>query len=175
VKAHYKGRFSAKLIERDFPHIVEVVVPPGGLGTKLDAMYAFHTQHGIGRPLCGQHHQSKRGEYPPHLTRDLPNASYLRLTMTSDVHTNRARKLPVFYTANDSRCRDGWTCASGRNPIALPGQALLHCICLLLTQSGHCGDSSWPNRASFGHRERAVIVLALLFDRAEPARPRDNL
>ena len=52
MQARYKGRFSAKLIERDFPHIVEIVVPPGGFGSKLDAMYAFHTQHGI-KPLRG--------------------------------------------------------------------------------------------------------------------------
>jgi hypothetical protein len=38
----YKGRQSAKAIERDFPHIVEMVVPEGGLGKRLDAMYDFH-------------------------------------------------------------------------------------------------------------------------------------
>jgi hypothetical protein len=26
---------------------VDIIVPPGGLGTRLDAMYDFHTQHGI--------------------------------------------------------------------------------------------------------------------------------
>ena len=43
----YKGRFSANLIAVDLPHFVEIVVPPGGLGSKLDAMYAFHTQHSV--------------------------------------------------------------------------------------------------------------------------------
>ena len=43
----YKGQFKAKSIERDFPHHVDIVVPLGGLGTRLDAMYDFHTRHGI--------------------------------------------------------------------------------------------------------------------------------
>jgi hypothetical protein len=30
-----------------FPHHVDIFVPPGGLGTQLDAVYEFHTQHGI--------------------------------------------------------------------------------------------------------------------------------
>ena len=36
-----KGRTSHKLAERDFPHIVEIVVPLGGLGKTLDAIYGF--------------------------------------------------------------------------------------------------------------------------------------
>ena len=43
----YKGRQSAKAVEKDFPHFVDMVVPPGGLGKRLDAMYEFHTQYGI--------------------------------------------------------------------------------------------------------------------------------
>ena len=43
----YKGRQSAKAIEQDFPHFVDMMVPPGGLGNRLDAMYDFHTRHGI--------------------------------------------------------------------------------------------------------------------------------
>ena len=42
--SRYKGRQSAKAVERDFPHFVDIAVPPGGLGAKLDAMYDFHTQ-----------------------------------------------------------------------------------------------------------------------------------
>lgn len=38
----YKGRMSAKAIEREFPHVVEPAVPPGGLGAQLDAMDYFH-------------------------------------------------------------------------------------------------------------------------------------
>ena len=33
--ARYKGRQNAKAVERDFPHFVDIVVPLGGLGTKL--------------------------------------------------------------------------------------------------------------------------------------------
>jgi len=51
--SRYKGRQSAKLVEQNFPHHVDIVVPPGGLGAKLDAMYDFHTRHGI---------KSKRGD-----------------------------------------------------------------------------------------------------------------
>jgi hypothetical protein len=48
----YKGRQSAKAVEQDFPHCVDIVVPEGGLGNKLNAMYEFHARHGI---------QAKRG------------------------------------------------------------------------------------------------------------------
>ena len=37
----YKGRQSAKAVEKDFPHFVDMVVPLGGLGNRLDAMYAL--------------------------------------------------------------------------------------------------------------------------------------
>jgi hypothetical protein len=43
----HKGRFSSKSIERDFPHIIEIDVPPGGLGTRLNAMHNFHAHHEI--------------------------------------------------------------------------------------------------------------------------------
>jgi hypothetical protein len=33
---HYKGRHNPKTIERHFPHFVEVAIPPGGLGRRLD-------------------------------------------------------------------------------------------------------------------------------------------
>jgi hypothetical protein len=45
--SRYKGRTSPKSIERDFPHIVEMVVPEGDLGGWLDAVYEFHARHGI--------------------------------------------------------------------------------------------------------------------------------
>jgi len=34
----YKGRQSANAIELDFSHFVDMVVPLGGLGNRLDAM-----------------------------------------------------------------------------------------------------------------------------------------
>jgi hypothetical protein len=45
--SRYKGRQSAKAVQQDFPHFVDVVVPEGGLGNKLNAMYDFHARHGI--------------------------------------------------------------------------------------------------------------------------------
>ena len=45
--SRYKGRTKPTLIERDFPHHVEVLVPPGGLGKKLDAMHDWHRAKGI--------------------------------------------------------------------------------------------------------------------------------
>ena len=38
----YKGRPSAKTIARDFPFIVELAVPLGGYGKKLNLMHSFH-------------------------------------------------------------------------------------------------------------------------------------
>jgi hypothetical protein len=40
----YKGRPSAKAIEKDFPHIVEMRLPLGGFGKTLDAMHEWHTK-----------------------------------------------------------------------------------------------------------------------------------
>ena len=47
MMTRYKGRPSAKSIERDFPHIVEMIVPEGGFGTRLNAMYEWHSARGI--------------------------------------------------------------------------------------------------------------------------------
>ena len=56
----YKGRQNAKAVERDFPHFVDIIVPLGGLGAKLDAMYDFHTQHGI-KPQRGHGRHDANG------------------------------------------------------------------------------------------------------------------
>lgn len=45
--SRYKGQLRAARIEQEYPHHVDIIVPPGGLGTRLDAMYEFHAQHGI--------------------------------------------------------------------------------------------------------------------------------
>jgi hypothetical protein len=45
--SRYKGRSDPKAIERDFPHIVEMAVPPHGFGSQLDAMYEWHRKRGI--------------------------------------------------------------------------------------------------------------------------------
>ena len=58
--SRYKGRTSFKVIERDFPHIVEMLVPLGGFGKDLDAMYDWHRargvedRHGRGRRVEGR-------------------------------------------------------------------------------------------------------------------------
>ena len=49
----YKGQLKASRTEQEFPYHVEIIVPPGGLGTRLDQMYDFHAQHDI-KPQRGQ-------------------------------------------------------------------------------------------------------------------------
>lgn len=56
----YKGGVSARVIERDFPHVVEMLVPESGFGKKLDAMYDFHERHGI-RAQRGRGRRDERG------------------------------------------------------------------------------------------------------------------
>jgi hypothetical protein len=34
MMSRYKGRQSAKVVERDFPHFVDMVVPLGGFGSR---------------------------------------------------------------------------------------------------------------------------------------------
>lgn len=43
----YRGRAKTSLIERDFPFHVEMIVPEGGFGKRLDAMYEWHQARGI--------------------------------------------------------------------------------------------------------------------------------
>jgi hypothetical protein len=38
----YKGRTKTSLTERNFPHRVELVVPEGGFGKRLDEMHEWH-------------------------------------------------------------------------------------------------------------------------------------
>ena len=45
--SRYKNRTSAKSIERAYPHIVEIVVPPNGFGRRLDMMHNWHMARGI--------------------------------------------------------------------------------------------------------------------------------
>ena len=48
-----RGQRSAKAVEQEFPHHVDIAVPLGGLGSRLDAMYDFHARQGI-KPQRGQ-------------------------------------------------------------------------------------------------------------------------
>ena len=59
--AAYKGRSTTKEIERRYPHIVELMVPLSGFGTKLNLMHDWHSfrglesQRGSGRYHDGRH------------------------------------------------------------------------------------------------------------------------
>jgi hypothetical protein len=53
--ARYKGRARPAANERDFPNIVEIVVPLGGLGRRLDAMHEWHAA----RALSVRHGRSR--------------------------------------------------------------------------------------------------------------------
>ena len=59
----YKGRMTAKAIQREFPHVVETAVPPGGLGAQLDAMDYFHRAKGI-QACLGLGRRDKGRDYP---------------------------------------------------------------------------------------------------------------
>ena len=45
--SRYKGRASLKENEAKFPHHIEMLVPEGGFGTRLNAMHDWHDTHGI--------------------------------------------------------------------------------------------------------------------------------
>ena len=45
--ARYKGRTKTKLVERDCPHRVEMIVPKGGFGKRLDEMHEWHRARSI--------------------------------------------------------------------------------------------------------------------------------
>jgi len=49
----YKGRRNSKTIVRNLPHVVEIAVPLGGLGKRLEAMHDFHNVRGI-MPCLGR-------------------------------------------------------------------------------------------------------------------------
>ena len=43
----YKGRTRTNLIERDFPHRVELIVPEGGFGKRLEEMRDWHSARSL--------------------------------------------------------------------------------------------------------------------------------
>ena len=45
--SRYKGRASLKVIESKFPHHVDMMVPEGGFGSRLNAMHDWHDAQGI--------------------------------------------------------------------------------------------------------------------------------
>ena len=42
LMTRYKGRTKSSLVERKFPHRVEMIVPEGGFGKRLDEMHEWH-------------------------------------------------------------------------------------------------------------------------------------
>ena len=60
--AAYKGQIKSTEIERRYPHIVELMVPSNGFGTRLNEMHRWHTTRGIqtqrgsGRYHKGRHY-----------------------------------------------------------------------------------------------------------------------
>ena len=59
-----RGRFcfrGAKPTSEKFPYLVEILVPPDGLGERLDEMLAFHTDRGISAHLGRR--RAREGEY----------------------------------------------------------------------------------------------------------------
>ena len=49
----YKGRTKTSLIEREFPHRVEMIVPKGGFWKRLDEMHEWHRARSI-KPRFGR-------------------------------------------------------------------------------------------------------------------------
>jgi hypothetical protein len=58
--SRYKGRPSRKTIAREFPLVVEIAVPAGGLGKRLDAMHAFHADRKISACLGRGRHEDNQ-------------------------------------------------------------------------------------------------------------------
>ena len=61
MTSRYKGRSGFKEIARLYPCVVEIVVPPGGLGRCLDDMHQFHRQRSIKNQFL-----SRRRDEPCH-------------------------------------------------------------------------------------------------------------
>jgi len=43
----YKGRSSSKSVERSYPYKIEMIVPEGGFGKRLDEMHQWHRARSI--------------------------------------------------------------------------------------------------------------------------------
>jgi len=55
-----KGQLRASWIEQEYPHHVDIVVPPGGLGIRLDATFTLSTHQATARPMVMPMGQSFR-------------------------------------------------------------------------------------------------------------------
>jgi hypothetical protein len=54
----YKDRSSSKSVERSYPHRVEMIVPKGGFGKRLDEMHEWHHARSI-KPRFGRSRRDK--------------------------------------------------------------------------------------------------------------------
>jgi hypothetical protein len=78
--SRYKGRPSSKAIERDFPHVVDVLIPEGGLGRRLDEMHAWHLARGL------QARQSSAGLWTGRFCfADAPSAEAFKVEFAKDL------------------------------------------------------------------------------------------
>jgi hypothetical protein len=60
--SRYEGRNKTKLVERDFPRHVDMMVPEFGFGTHLNAMYDWHHTRGV-LALHGTGWRDENGRY----------------------------------------------------------------------------------------------------------------
>ena len=59
--SRYKGRTKSSLVERKYPHRVEMIVPEGGFGKRLDEMHEWYRARSIKpRFARGRRDQSNR-------------------------------------------------------------------------------------------------------------------
>ena len=62
---------------KELPHLVEILVPPGGLGGRLDEMLAFHRKLGIS-PHLGKR-RAREGDYLRWRFADLAHAIHFAM------------------------------------------------------------------------------------------------
>jgi hypothetical protein len=77
----YKGQLRASPIQQQVPHHVDIVIPPGGLGTQLDAMYesGMASSHSAGTASMTPMARSFGGALPTQIRpRLLPMSSHTR-------------------------------------------------------------------------------------------------
>jgi hypothetical protein len=73
----YKGRTKTSLIERDFPHHVELMVPEGGFGKRLDEIHDWHRAGAI-QAMGGRGRRDESGWYVTWCFADAETAAAFR-------------------------------------------------------------------------------------------------
>jgi hypothetical protein len=59
----YRGRTKTSLSERNFPHRVELIVPKGGFGKRLDEMHEWHLARSIRARLGRSRRDANNRDY----------------------------------------------------------------------------------------------------------------